>query len=135
VSVADWRDRFKKYDPRQRLETPPGTGDVHTQYGFRWGPFEVQRLMSVPRPPGSARVISLVTDAGHLLECYVSARGRSVRVWLDHRELKLPAVDGRVRCKPEEWICSVCDSGNSLFKGRWVHICGDQPSDLGGGGG
>jgi hypothetical protein len=135
VSAQDWRDRFKKYDPRRRLETRPDSGDVHTQYGFRWGPFEVQRTMSVPRPAGQARVISLVTDAGHVLECYVSARGRSVRVWLDHRELKVPAADGRVRCKPEDWICSVCDSQLVLHKGHWMHICGDQPVDLGGAGG
>jgi hypothetical protein len=132
MSVADWRDRFKRSDPRRRLDTQPGSGDQQTLYGFRWGPFELMRTAQVPRGGTAVRVVSLVTDAGHLLEAYVSGRGRSVRVWLDHRELKVPGEDVRVRCAPDDWICSVCDGQHVLFKGRWTHSCEGQPSERGG---
>lgn len=124
-AVSDWRDRFKRFDPRRRLDTQPGSGDQWTPYGFRWGPFEVQRSISAARQAGRApvRVVSFVTDSGHLLEVYVSGHGRSIRAWLDHRELKVPSEDGRVRCDPNNWICSVCDGQMTLLKGNWMHVC------------
>lgn len=134
MSVADWRDKFKKYDPRRRLDTPPSFGDCRTQYGFRWGPFEVQRTISAERRPGrgSTRVISIVTDAGHLLEAYISPTGRSVRVWYDHVELKRPEVDDRVKCMPAKWFCEKCGRGMLLHHGYWLHICDGQEPPRGG---
>ena len=134
MSVEDWRNRFRKYDPRRRLDTPPSFGDGLTQYGFRWGPFEVQRTASAERRTGEGktRVISVVTDTGHLLEAYISPRGRSVRVWLDHRELKTPAAEDRARTLPEGWICAKCDRGMKLQMNYWIHICEGQGPPSGG---
>ena len=134
MSVADWRDRFNRYDPRRGMHYAPGSGDAETPYGFRWGPFEVARWMSARRSAARQpiRLLGLVTDAGHELQVSVSGRGRVVRVWLDHRELKVPEEDGRVKCDPDSWICSVCGEGHILFRGFWKHVCLGQMPERGG---
>lgn len=71
--------------------------EVHTtQYGFTWGPIEVQRLASfissVRRDKGECLVIGVYTGEGknrkQKLEIYASPTGQSVRVWRDGKELK-----------------------------------------------
>ena len=59
-----------------RYETP-------NDYGFRWGQVDVTRIATI----GERKVLSVDTDYRHL-EVYVSAKGRSVRVWLDGTELR-----------------------------------------------
>lgn len=60
--------------------------EVHP-YGFLWGPLTVTRLMSVRR--GKREFYSLgVTTDHHKVEVYSSRTGRSVRVWIDGKEVK-----------------------------------------------
>ena len=61
-----------------------GIGGFLTEYGFTWGPIEVTRLASVPK----WGVCLAVETEKHKLNIYVSPKGRSVRVYLDGRELK-----------------------------------------------
>lgn len=92
--IRDWRERFRKGDPRRRLETSPESGDQMTRYGFRWGPFELQRMADIKYGRRRYYVVSFVTDAGQLLEVYISGRGRSVRAYLNHVELTAAKAGG-----------------------------------------
>lgn len=65
------------------------TGVEATAFGFRFGPALVEALAAIERRPGEGRyvVVQLNTDV-HRLEISVSPQGRSVRAFLDGRELK-----------------------------------------------
>lgn len=55
-----------------------------TDFGFTWGPVTVTRMAHIP---GRGYVIGI--DAGSKrAQVYVSEKGRSLRFWLDHEELK-----------------------------------------------
>lgn len=69
-----------------RRATAVDEDDVE-QYGFRWGQLVVQRWMTHVNRRGTARLLGILTDH-HELQVHVSPTGRSVRVWLDHVELK-----------------------------------------------
>lgn len=58
-------------------------GDGLTDFGFKWGPAEVTRMIAVD---GRGRVIGVRAPGGRL-QIYVSEKGRRIRVWLDHKEL------------------------------------------------
>lgn len=58
--------------------------DGYTEFGFTWGPAEVTRCCELP---GDRRVIQVRTDH-KTLDIYVSATGRSVRVFSNGRELR-----------------------------------------------
>lgn len=48
-----------------------------TEYGFKWGPMELTRLVSI-----DGRVwFQVTTEAGQQIEVYISRTGRSVRVF------------------------------------------------------
>ena len=53
-------------------------------FGFRWGPMDVVRMSVLP---GDRRVLGVKTSSVDL-EVYVSATGRSVRVFRNGIELK-----------------------------------------------
>jgi hypothetical protein len=55
-----------------------------TQYGFVWGPIEVQRTCELPNGRG---VIS-IKSADAEVEVYFSAKGRTLRVFRGGKELK-----------------------------------------------
>lgn len=59
-----------------------------TQYGFIWGPIEVSRatFLGTEKRPGH-RVLFIETGRDKL-QVYVSDKGRSVRVYKNHKELK-----------------------------------------------
>ena len=61
----------------------PDSGEV-TRFGFTWGPMSVERCMTLSRPNGEARVVSVIAG-GKTLHVYVSPTGRSVRVFDDFR--------------------------------------------------
>jgi hypothetical protein len=71
------------------------TNDGDTQYGFLWGPVEVERMATFPvgdRDAGRKnRVIGIYTRVGgkrkRRLEICISPAGQSVRVWRDGEEL------------------------------------------------
>ncbi|QYC53743.1 hypothetical protein SEA_LEROY_77 [Gordonia phage Leroy] len=48
-----------------------------TEHGFKWGAAEVRRTMSVD----GRVVITIATTAGKAVDVYVSAEGRSLRVF------------------------------------------------------
>ena len=56
-----------------------------TPYGFRWGHFEVTRISAIE---GRGEVLG-VKVGDHDLEIYVSAQGRSVRLFDRGREIRL----------------------------------------------
>lgn len=56
-------------------------------YGFQWGPFSVTRLMSYKHSGGESTVLGVET-AHHKVEVRSSRTGRSVRVWIDGKEVK-----------------------------------------------
>jgi hypothetical protein len=57
-----------------------------TQYGFEWGPMTVTRYAQMPN---GSRVVGIEVDGKRVLEVYVSATGRSVRVFRKgHGEMK-----------------------------------------------
>lgn len=58
------------------------TDDGYTPYGFRWGPADISRCCELP---GERRVIQVKTPH-RTLDIYVSATGRSVRVFSDGKE-------------------------------------------------
>lgn len=53
------------------------SADGYTEFGFRWGPADVTRCCTLP---GDRRVIQIKT-AYRTIDVYVSATGRSVRVF------------------------------------------------------
>jgi hypothetical protein len=53
-------------------------------YGFKWGPAEIVRLIAVP---GRGRVLSVKTDHAEL-QILISEKGRKLRVWRGNQELK-----------------------------------------------
>lgn len=55
-------------------------------YGFGWGPMRVVRYASFQRPTGLCRVLGIEVGKKRL-HVYVSPTGRSVRVYLDGKEL------------------------------------------------
>lgn len=57
--------------------------DETTTYGFKWGVATVARLMQ----HRGSRVIGIDTPHRHL-EVSISPTGRSVRVWLNGKELR-----------------------------------------------
>ena len=60
-----------------------------TPYGFEWGPMQVTRTMSFR---GSHVVTIAPTgkpESGQALDIYVSATGRSIRVFRGNKELKV----------------------------------------------
>lgn len=57
-----------------------------TDYGFRWGPMAVTRLFSSRLGKRENHVLGITTEH-HDVQVSVSKTGRSVRVWLDGREL------------------------------------------------
>ena len=72
-----------------------------TRYGFRWGPFTVERCASIERHKGEGLFRILKCYVGgdrepggpgekrrEVLEIYVSPTGRSVRVFRDGEELR-----------------------------------------------
>jgi hypothetical protein len=61
-------------------------GSAVTEFGFTWGPMDVERAYWVDRPNGRYRVLVLQTPTRRV-RIYVSPTGRSVRVFRDHREL------------------------------------------------
>lgn len=59
---------------------------IETPHGFQWGAVEVSRATS-----SEGRVVlTIKTSAGKSIDVYVSAEGRSLRVWDNrtHQELK-----------------------------------------------
>ena len=48
-----------------------------TEYGFKWGAAEVRRTMSID----GRVVLTISTTAGKAIDVYVSAHGRSLRVF------------------------------------------------------
>jgi hypothetical protein len=56
-----------------------------TVFGFIWGPVTVERTATLP--PGDRRVITVRTEHREL-DVYVSATGRSVRVFSGGKEWK-----------------------------------------------
>jgi hypothetical protein len=59
-----------------------------SRYGFRWGPMWVQRVAQIAhRGRGDYRVLEITTNH-HTLQVNVSPKGQSIRVFLDHKELK-----------------------------------------------
>jgi len=58
-------------------------GDYLTQFGFHWGPMNVARLTQID---GRGYVLRVQTDT-HDLQIYVSPKGRSIRVYQDHKLL------------------------------------------------
>ncbi len=60
-----------------------------TDYGFQFGPALVTALTSIEweKGRGEAVVIGVQTDTVNL-EIYVSPKGRNVRVFQNHKELK-----------------------------------------------
>lgn len=57
-----------------------------TDYGFRWGPLAVVRRIIGRRGERTNYVLGIETEH-HDLEVSVSGGGRSVRVWLDGKEM------------------------------------------------
>jgi hypothetical protein len=57
------------------------------EYGFLWGPMNVSRLMTYRRGKRENSVLGVFTEH-HRVEINVSRTGRSVRVWVDGKELK-----------------------------------------------
>ena len=55
-----------------------------TQYGFVWGPVEVQRTCELPEGRG----VVLLQTKHVALEVYFSAKGRTLRVFRGGKELK-----------------------------------------------
>ena len=64
-------------------DTPTRSEGAVTQYGFTWGAATVTRMAEFE----GQTCTEFRTDT-HKLNVYVSPKGRSVRVWLDGRELK-----------------------------------------------
>ena len=58
-----------------------------TNYGFVWDQIEVERTCGVR----GWKILRMKIDGKPVLEIYVSPKGRSVRVWKRHKELKDPA--------------------------------------------
>ena len=67
------------------LEARPTAEDSGgpTEFGFRWGPMEVTRMAFVP---GKGRVVGINTPS-HRCQLYVSEAGRSIRLWIDGKEV------------------------------------------------
>jgi len=66
--------------------------DAATAFGFTWGPMSVERLATVDRQRGTYRILRV--DTGHVqLTVYVSPTGRSVRVFRETQELRVPVID------------------------------------------
>lgn len=63
------------------------TPENAAQFGFRWGPLDVVRNMEYR----GRHSLSVLTDT-HEVEVGVSAKGHSVRVWLDGVEM-VPKTD------------------------------------------
>lgn len=59
-----------------------------TPYGFKFGPALVERVAVFQRSNGDYHVIGIKTDH-QSLAIYVSPTGKSVRVFSDHREMKV----------------------------------------------
>ena len=61
---------------------------IETEHGFQWGAAEVARCMSID----GRVVLTVKTSAGKTIDVYVSAEGRSLRVWdtVAHVELRAP---------------------------------------------
>lgn len=57
------------------------------RYGFAWGPLNVTRLASFAYGARSTHVVGVTTDH-HKVEIASSRTGRSVRVWIDGKEVK-----------------------------------------------
>jgi hypothetical protein len=64
------------------------------QYGFRWGLIKVERTGAIERRKGAGKHRTLTVIIGkpgevpyHEVDIHVSPTGRSVRIYLDHREL------------------------------------------------
>lgn len=57
------------------------------QFGFRWGPARVTRIATWRSGKRETWVIGINSDH-HAVEVSVSRTGRSVRVWLDGKEMK-----------------------------------------------
>lgn len=55
-------------------------------YGFRWGPANVSRIIHHRLGKRELYVLQIKTDH-HNLQVSVSGKGRSVRAWLDGTEL------------------------------------------------
>jgi len=78
--------------------------DHSTEYGFTWGPVEVERMATFPVGDDRSRrnrVIGIYTtvkgERKRRLEIYVSPTGQSIRVWRDGEELlaaRQPAEGG-----------------------------------------
>lgn len=64
-----------------------------TEFGFEWGPMTVTRAATIP----SGYVLNIKTDAGREIDVYVSAQGRSLRVF------------GRGQGRPREWKPPLAD--------------------------
>jgi len=60
-----------------------------TEYGFRWGPMEVERLSEIR---GRGYMLGIKAQ-GARLEIYVSPTGRSVRVYRGGEELGVAKHD------------------------------------------
>lgn len=58
-----------------------------TDYGFTWGPIEIERTAEILRDGGLYRVLTVKTDSKEIT-IYVSPAGRSVRVFQNGKELK-----------------------------------------------
>lgn len=54
------------------------------RYGFRWGQLDVIRNMDY----NGIKSLSVLTDH-HELQVGVSAKGHSIRIWLDNKPMKL----------------------------------------------
>lgn len=57
--------------------------DEVTTYGWRWGPMEVTRMAHID---GRGYVVGLDTPSRRV-QIYVSEAGRSVRFWVDGKEV------------------------------------------------
>ena len=62
------------------MSTPDYHFDLkYLDYGFKWGPAEITRMISHPR---HGVLIGLETDS-HQVQISVSPGGRSIRFWVD----------------------------------------------------
>lgn len=59
---------------------------VHA-YGFHWGPMNVTRLLVGRRGERINYLLGVTTDH-HEVQVSVSKTGRSVRVWIDGKEVR-----------------------------------------------
>lgn len=64
--------------------------DEITDYGFRWGPAVVQRNHHATTGAYKGyRSLSVKTDTGQDLQISISPTGRSLRVWLNYKEMRV----------------------------------------------